>query len=75
MDASVTKIGENKYLVVFSQQYLQGLAENKYAILDEVRTIETETDFPATLSIGVGAGGKTPAQTEKYSAEVLSKFS
>lgn len=71
MDASVTKIGENKYLVVFSQQYLQGLAENKYAILDEVRTIETETDFPATLSIGVGAGGKTPAQTEKYSAEVL----
>ncbi len=71
MDASVTKIGENKYLMIFSQQYLQGLAESKYAILDEVRTIETETDFPATLSIGVGAGGKTPAQTEKYSAEVL----
>jgi len=71
MDASVTKIGESKYLMVFSQQHLQGLAESKYAILDEVRAIETDTDFPATLSIGVGAGGKTPAQTEKYSAEVL----
>lgn len=71
MDASVTKIGESKYLMVFSQQHLQGLAESKYAILDEIRTIETETDFPATLSIGVGAGGKTPAQTEKYSSEVL----
>lgn len=71
MDAAVTKIADNKYFMVFSQQYLQGLAENKYAILDEVRAIETETDFPATLSIGVGAGGKTPAQTEKYSDEVL----
>lgn len=71
MDASVTKIGENKYLVVFSQQYLEGLSEGKYAILDEVRAIETETDFPATLSIGVGSGGKTPAQTEKYASDML----
>ena len=71
MDASVIKIGESKYLMVFSQQYLHSLAEDKYSILDEVRTIETETDFPATLSIGVGSGGKTPAQTEKYADEVL----
>lgn len=71
MDASVTKVGESKYLIVFSQQHLQELTENKFAILDEIRQIETDTDFPATLSIGVGAGGKTPAQTEKYSDEVL----
>jgi len=71
IEASVTKYTNSRYLMVFSHQQLECLTESKFAILDEVRAIETETDFPVTLSIGVGVGGKTPAQTDGYAVEVL----
>lgn len=71
IEASVTKYTNSRYLMVFSHQQLDCLTESKFAILDEVRAIETETDFPVTLSIGVGVGGKTPAQTDGYAVEVL----
>lgn len=71
VNASVHRIRNNYYLVCFEQQYLDKLAANKFDILDEIRGIETGTDFPASLSIGVGAGGKTPAQTEEYADAAL----
>ena len=43
----------------------------KFDVLDEVRAIETAADFPVSLSIGVGAGGKTPVQTEEYADAAL----
>ena len=39
--------------------------------LDEIRALETGTDFPASLSIGVDAVGKTPAQTVEYADAAL----
>ena len=47
------------------------LVENKFQILDEIRNIETEADFPVTLSIGIGAGGKNPAHTGSYAEAAL----
>ena len=39
----------------FQNYYVSGMIENKFAILDEVRQIETEADFPMSLSIGIAA--------------------
>lgn len=44
---------------------------NKFPILDEVREIPTGVDIPASLSIGIGKGGKTIAQTEEYAIAAL----
>ena len=71
LNASVTKHKENMYFFIMESQYCDKMVENKFAILDDVREIETEADFPVTLSIGIGIGGKTFAQTDQYSQDAL----
>lgn len=71
INASITKHKEHMYLIVFENQYMEKLVESKFPILDDIRGIETEADFPVTLSIGIGVGGKTPAQTDQYAVDAL----
>lgn len=71
INASVNRVRNNSYAIWFEQQYIDKLVSNKFDILDEIRGLETGTDFPASLSIGVGAGGRNPAQTEEYADAAL----
>lgn len=71
MNGSSTKYRSDRYFVVFEQKYYEKLETEKFAILDEIRDVETEADFPASLSIGIGLGGKTPAQLEEYATAAL----
>ncbi len=71
INASINKMKDDAYVVAFEQQYLDKLIASKFELLDEVRHIETGTDFPVSLSIGVGAGGKNPVQTEDYADAAL----
>lgn len=70
-NASITRYKENMYFMVLENAYLDKIIENKFAILDDIRAIETEADFPVTLSIGIGAGGKHPAQNDQYAVAAL----
>ena len=71
INASITKHKEHMYFIVFENQYMDKLVESKFPILDDIREIETEADFPVSLSIGIGVGGKTPAQTDQYAQDAL----
>ena len=71
INASITKHKEHMYFIVFENQYMEKLVESKFPILDDIREIETDADFPVTLSIGIGVGGKTPAQTDQYATDAL----
>jgi len=70
-NGSVSRMRNNAYIIWFEQRYLEKMAGNKFDILDEIRMVETGADFPASLSIGVGVGGKNPAQTEEYAKAAL----
>ena len=71
LDASITKHKEDRYFILFKYKHYASLVESKFSILDEVRAIHTEADFPVTLSIGVGLFGKTPAETDQYANDAL----
>ena len=71
MNATVTRIKSSSYVVWFEQQHLDRIIANKFDILDDVRDLETGADFPASLSIGIGVGGKTLAQSEEYANAAL----
>jgi len=71
INASVTMHKVHMYFVVFENQYVEKLVESKFPILDDIREIETEVDFPVTLSIGIGVGGKTLSQTDQYAQDAL----
>lgn len=71
MSASVTRYRGYQYFIVFENKYFEKLEANKFSILDEIREIETDADFPVSLSIGIGVGGKNPAQQDEYAAAAL----
>lgn len=71
LDAAVTRYRDHQYDIVFTHKNYKWLVSNRFSILDEAREIETEADFPVTLSIGIGIGGKTPAESDVYAQDAL----
>jgi len=71
LNASINMIKDDAYVLSFEQQQVEKLITSKFDILDDVRHIETGTDFPVSLSIGIGIGGKTPMQTEEFADAAL----
>ena len=51
------KYERNRYLLIFEAKDLPRLQENKFTILDEIRTITNPSGVAATLSIGIGKDG------------------
>ncbi|MGI6733523.1 MAG: DHH family phosphoesterase [Anaerovoracaceae bacterium] len=71
MCATMVRYKSGKYFIVFEQKYLEKIESSKFVILDEVRAVETEGDFPPSLSIGVGVGGKTLVELDEYALAAL----
>lgn len=68
---SINKLNNYQYIMYFQNSYLDVMIEDKFSILDEIRQIETEADFPMSLSIGIGMGGKTLINTEEFSRAAI----
>ncbi len=71
LGAAIARYRDHLYEVVLTHKNYKALVANKFEILDEIRQIETEIDFPATLSIGIGIGGKTTRECEDYAQGAL----
>ncbi|HZK01898.1 MAG TPA: DHH family phosphoesterase [Anaerovoracaceae bacterium] len=71
MNGTMVRYKSGKYFVIFEQKFIESIEAAKFAILDEVRSIEIEGDFPPSLSIGVGVGGKTLNELEEYALAAL----
>lgn len=67
INGSINKLNNSQYVMYFQNGYMDEIIESRFSILDDIRRIETEADFPMSLSIGVGAGGKNLSVTEDYS--------
>lgn len=49
----LTKIDKDKYVVFIEKQYIDMMENNKFNILEKVKTITDETKLPITISIGI----------------------
>ena len=70
-EAAIFRYKEHLYGFAVTKKKLQELIDDKFSVLDEARKIESETDFPVTLSIGVGIGGETPRQNDSFAQDAL----
>lgn len=61
MDGIVRKIEKDKYFIVMKRKYMEMLQEEKFSILNDVKTVNIGNDIAVTLSIGIGINA------EKYS--------
>lgn len=71
LDASIDKIRDTQYTIYFQGRHLPELERGKFALLDQVRAIESGADFPLSLSIGVGVGGKEFSDTAEHANAAL----
>ena len=53
-DSPVISTDEDRYIMYTSQGKLDEMIEDNFSVLDEVRSIEGQIDFPASISLGIG---------------------
>ena len=66
MDGLVRKVEKDKYFVVFRYMYLSKMEEDKFSLLEEVKTVKVGNEMSVTLSIGIGSTGDTYNQNYEY---------
>lgn len=66
VDALVRKIEKDKYFVVFKHQYLQKLEEDKFNLLEDVKSVKVGNEMAVTLSIGIGDAAGSYNQKYDY---------
>ena len=66
LNAMIRKYESNKYVFCIQNKYIEKEMEKKFEILDTIREISMGNKLAVTLSIGVGRGGDTPLENEKY---------
>lgn len=66
-DGLVKKLEKDKYFLIMRQSSLDSLKEQRFHILDEVKTVNIGNEMSVTLSIGIGLNGTTYLQNYEYS--------
>lgn len=66
IDALVRKIEKDKYFVVFKYRYMNHLRENRFSLIEDVKSVKVGNEMAVTLSIGIGANGVSYAQNYEY---------
>lgn len=66
IDALVRKIEKDRYFVVFKNKYLEQLREDRFSLIEDVKTVRVGNEMAVTLSIGIGGGGDSYAQNYEY---------
>lgn len=66
VDGLVRKIEKDKYFVVLQHQYLTQLEEDKFSLIEDVKTVKVGNEMAVTLSIGIGNTGTTYNQNYEY---------
>lgn len=71
LDGIVKKLEKDKYFVVIKQKSLEIMTESKFALLNEVKTVNIGNEMPITLSIGFGVNAPTFAKSYEYTRTAI----
>ena len=66
VDGIVKKMENDKYFIVIKKQYFKQLEEDKFSLLEDVKSVNIGNNIPATLSIGLGSSTVSYAQSYNY---------
>lgn len=57
MDGIINKIEKDKYFIAFKQMHMKRLQEERFSLLEDVKTVNIGNEMSVTLSIGMGMNG------------------
>ena len=67
IDGLVKKTENDKYFVVFQHKYLEKMEEEKFSLLEDVKSIKVGNEMSVTLSMGIGYVGNDYTKNDEYS--------
>ena len=65
------KISGGRYIAVMEERDIKRFIDEKFKILDDIRTIKINDRLYATVSIGIGRGGSTFKENELWARQAL----
>ena len=71
LDGICKKLEKDKYMVVLRKKALSQLKENKFDILEDVKTVNIGNAMAVTISIGVGLDGLSYAQNYEFARNAI----
>lgn len=71
LDGICKKIEKDKYMVILRKKATEILRENKFDLLDEVKTVNIGNEMAVTISIGMGFDGLTYAQNYEFARNAI----
>lgn len=71
LDGICKKIEKDKYMVVLRKKSVALLRENKFDLLDDVKTVNIGNEMAVTISIGVGLDGLSYTQNYEFARNAI----
>lgn len=71
LDGIVKKLEKDKYFFVIKQKYTKELEKERFALLEEVKTVNIGNEMAVTLSIGIGMNGETYIRNYEYARTAI----
>ena len=71
LDGICRKMEKDKYLVIMKKKSVSVLQENRFDLLEDVKTVNIGNEMAVTLSIGVGLSGLTYAQNYEFARNAI----
>lgn len=67
----VKKMEKDKYFFAIKQKYMDRLEEERFGLLEDVKTVNIGNEMAVTLSIGIGMNGDTYIQNYEYARTAI----
>lgn len=71
IDGIIRKTEKDKYLLILRKSSFNQMKEDKFKLLDDIKSIDIGNATTVTLSIGVGIGGYTYAQNCEFARNAI----
>ena len=71
LDGISKKLEKDKYLVIMRKKAVAQLQENRFDLLEEVKTVNIGNEMAVTISIGIGLDGLTYAQNYEFARTAI----
>jgi len=71
LDGICKKIEKDKYMVILRKKSVALLRENKFDLLDDVKTVNIGNEMAVTISIGLGFDGLSYAQNYEFARNAI----
>lgn len=71
LDGIAKKLEKDKYLVIMRKKAVAQLREDRFDVLEDVKTVNIGNEMAVTLSIGMGLDGLTYAQNYEFARNAI----